>query len=161
MRLKNISVCCLFLLSMSYHAIAADVTVTPMSPDETSYFMTNLSKIAVDGFYESQSLVFYDEQGAVVAEKPVKVPTKITFGVNPQEGLAEVVESNTAISFYPNPSSDVIHIMGLEKPVTVQLYNLKGQLILSSQSSDIDVSHISAGSYVMQIGSQCFKVLIH
>ena len=160
MRLKTFSVCCLLLLSMSNLAVAADVTVTPMSPDETSYFMTNISKLTIGNFYEGLSLAFYDEQGAVIAEKPVKGPTKITFGVNPQEGLAEVVANNTVISFYPNPSSDVIHIVGLEKTVTVQLFNLNGQLILSSQHTDIDVSGLSAGSYVMQIGSQCFKVLI-
>ena len=161
MKLKKLSASLFFLLAGCIYASAGDVTVTPMSPGEAAYFMNNLSKISVaHNFNEKSTLVFYDEQGEVVAEKPVQGRTKITFGSQPSEGLSDVVSDNTAISFYPNPSTDFITIVGLQSPTPAKIYNLNGQLLISSMESHINVSNLQAGSYVLQVGSQCFKVLI-
>lgn len=161
MRLKSFFVSLLFLFSFSSILRAGDVTVTPMSPGETAYFMSNLSKLAVAGnFYEGQSLVFYNMEGAVVSEKPINVPTKVTFDGTPGEGIDDVAIEDSKISFFPNPSSDFIHIVGLDRPTTAIIYNLNGQLIISTQDADINVSPLASGSYVLQVGSQCFKVII-
>lgn len=121
--------------------------------------MSNLSKV---GIYqgESTTLVFYDEQGEIIEEKQVNAPTKITFGNQTGEAIDEVNFDDTGISFYPNPSTDFIHITGLEKPVLAKIYNLNGQLLISSMDSHINVSSLTAGSYVLQVGSKCFKVII-
>lgn len=152
---------CLVLLLLSGMLSARDVTVTPMSPDEKAYFMSNLSKIALAGnFYEGQSLVFYDMEGEVISEKPINVPTKITFDGKLGEGIDDVAIGNCEISFFPNPASDYIHIIGLDSPTTAKIFNLNGQLLLSTQEADINVIPLPAGSYVLQVGSQCFKVII-
>lgn len=161
MKVKTISATLLLLLAGCIYASAGEVTVTPMSPGEAAYFMDNLSKISVaPNFNEKSTLVFYDEQGEVVSEKPVHGRTKITFGSQPSEGLSDVVSDNTTISFYPNPSTDFITIVGLQSPTLAKIYNLNGQLLISSMESHINVSNLQAGSYVLLVGTQCFKVLI-
>jgi len=161
MRTKFIFTSWLLLALFSGTLRAGDVTVTPMSPGEAAYFMANLSKVSVAGnFYEGQSLVFYDEQGAVIKEKPVNGPTKITFGGEPIEGIDDVAAQSSTVSFFPNPATDHIHIVGLEKTTATKLYHLNGQLILTTQETDINVSGLTAGSYVLLVGSQCFKVII-
>lgn len=59
---------------------------------------------------------------------------------------------NKLVRIYPNPSSDVMYIKnsGLDKVNKVEVYNLKGQLVLVSKSSNtIDITSLSAGKYIV------------
>ncbi len=61
---------------------------------------------------------------------------------------------NKMVRVYPNPTSDYLYIQnrGLEKIQKVELYNLKGQLVLQTKSSGkIDVSNFVAGKYIVLI----------
>ena len=59
---------------------------------------------------------------------------------------------NKLVRIYPNPSSDVIYIQnkGLDKVNNVEIYNLKGQLVLVAKASNtIDITSLSAGKYIV------------
>lgn len=161
MKVINILATSLFLLMGTIFVSAGEVTVTPMSPGEAAQFFGNVSKIDVgQDYYGSTSLEIYDEQGQVVSSGPVTSRIKITFDGSAEEGLNDAVSAETAISFYPNPAKDYIHIVGSKVPVFAKLYNINGLLILSTQDTNINVSGLQEGQYVLQVGTQCFKVLI-
>jgi len=70
------------------------------------------------------------------------IPTKVGIQFN----------QNKLVRIYPNPSSDVMFIQnnGLDKVNKVEVYNLKGQLVLVSKSNNtIDITSLSAGKYII------------
>lgn len=78
------------------------------------------------------------------------------YTINVEEGLGiSDVNSLAGFSFYPNPSTDIINLSANQKIESVALYNLLGQQVFASNvgatSSYINVSHLSAGTYVMKV----------
>jgi len=55
---------------------------------------------------------------------------------------------------YPNPGQSRIQIDGVQGFLQAQLFSLSGQLYLSSRATDIDVSALPAGTYLIRIESQ-------
>lgn len=71
-------------------------------------------------------------------------------------GTSEVTKSK--IQIFPNPVSDVIRISGIDIGQTTQIYNLDGQLVRSEPfDQKIDVSHLSAGVYLLKITTKNFE----
>ncbi len=150
----------LFLMLFCGFCRAADVKVTPLSGQEAEFFLQNLSSIIFGrDINENAQIDFYANNDVLVKEFDVKSATKITFE-SPSEVGIDNIAADSKISIYPNPSVDVIHIVGLESPQQVQLYNLNGQVVLTTTSANINVSPLSAGTYIMRVGKQCFKVII-
>jgi hypothetical protein len=64
----------------------------------------------------------------------------------------------SGFSYYPNPASDVIYLQADQIIDSVDLYNVLGQQVLSqsvkAQSSQLDVSGLAAGTYLMSVESE-------
>ncbi len=78
------------------------------------------------------------------------------YTINVEEGLGIAdVDALSGFSFYPNPTADVINLTSHKNIETVSLYNLLGQQVFTSKvgatSSDINISHLSTGTYVMKV----------
>ena len=56
-------------------------------------------------------------------------------------------------SVYPNPSSDVLNIRTNEPIDKVELYNTIGQLIVANKTTNINISSINRGVYILKIYS--------
>ncbi|MDC3299055.1 family 16 glycosylhydrolase [Flavobacteriaceae bacterium] len=56
-------------------------------------------------------------------------------------------------SVYPNPSSDVLNIRTNEPIDKVELYNTIGQLIVAKKTTNINISSIKTGIYILKIYS--------
>jgi len=58
---------------------------------------------------------------------------------------------NQDIKIYPNPTDDILFIE-CESPMwSVEIFDLKGQKVLTSNHNDIDISGLSQGAYVAKI----------
>lgn len=77
-----------------------------------------------------------------------------------EEGTTTSIESSLAasVSIFPNPTSEVLFIEGLDNINDISLYNLQGQLSLSSVSSSIDVSALPSGMYVVKISTDAGSI---
>ena len=65
------------------------------------------------------------------------------------------------VEVYPNPSNYKIKVQSIKyKDATKQLYNSIGQLMLSTQKNEIDVSRYSKGVYYLRCGIITRKVII-
>ena len=62
---------------------------------------------------------------------------------------------------YPNPVVDKLYIKRKNIQTTYEIYNLKGQVVLSKQliNNQIDLSELNAGIYILKIDNQHFKIL--
>ncbi|MEQ8471749.1 MAG: LamG-like jellyroll fold domain-containing protein [Marinoscillum sp.] len=69
-------------------------------------------------------------------------------------------ESQTRILVYPNPTSESFEVSGTEG-LMVEVYDLTGQLKLEAISNqEIDVSNLSAGAYLVKVGTAgIFKLI--
>ncbi|NPD45254.1 MULTISPECIES: T9SS-dependent choice-of-anchor J family protein [unclassified Lentimicrobium] len=73
---------------------------------------------------------------------------------------------NMSYSIYPNPTSDLIYLEGLESE-TIFIYNLQGILLheqkIDSELEQISLQHLSIGEYLIQIGQNrtTHKIMIH
>ena len=62
-------------------------------------------------------------------------------------------------SVYPNPSSDVLNIRTNEPIDKVELYNTIGQLIVAKKTTNINISSIKTGIYILKIYSRNRSVI--
>lgn len=70
--------------------------------------------------------------------------------VNLETDIKEVEENITGIfTLKPNPAIEHITISSTEPIESVKIYNLNGQMVLRTQETEIDVSSLPAGLYVV------------
>ena len=59
--------------------------------------------------------------------------------------------STTSFILYPNPVNDVLNIETALEVKSVEIYNIQGQKVLSSNQKQINVSDLAAGIYMVRI----------
>ena len=126
---------------------------------------------AGDGFYQ------------LVARHSGKVIEVAGAGLNPGDNLwqysnsgqdaslwtleAPVVASNSTaitnagISIYPNPTHGMIHIRAGEELRSVEILDLKGRVMLSTQDQDLSVRTLEAGVYIIKVVSDSHTEVLH
>lgn len=67
---------------------------------------------------------------------------------NSDSALAQ--QRNITLAISPNPVNAILHIHTAEELSQVNIYNLNGQCVLQSAQTDIDVSSLSQGMYILQ-----------
>ncbi|MCH7525497.1 MAG: T9SS type A sorting domain-containing protein, partial [Bacteroidetes bacterium] len=67
-----------------------------------------------------------------------------TLGINEVNLLSE-------LSIYPNPTKNILNIKMRGNLESVVVYNLQGQKILESTSTQINVSNLSSGFYILKV----------
>ena len=69
---------------------------------------------------------------------------------NPPQGIEE--NDNMTISVYPNPAHDKLFVNAANIQ-SVELYNISGQLMISSTENEINVSELESGIYFVRVNS--------
>ena len=67
-------------------------------------------------------------------------------------GINELSKLNVLV--YPNPSSNLIYISGIENINNVKIYSSIGKLMLESQEKTIDISKINNGHYTVVVETE-------
>jgi hypothetical protein len=67
-------------------------------------------------------------------------------------GIKEVY-SNQLFDMYPNPATNVLHILNKEKISLIEVYNTAGQFQFSTNQSVIDISGLDKGVYFLKAWS--------
>ena len=68
----------------------------------------------------------------------------------------------TVIDLYPNPTSDNVYIKGITTATRVEIYNLAGVQVLSTQvqpNQPISLVNLEAGVYLVKVEGQTLKVI--
>ena len=60
-------------------------------------------------------------------------------------------QNNLQVSLYPNPVKDILHIETAGEIKSVTVYGILGNQVLTSTSKDVNVSHLSKGTYIVKI----------
>lgn len=115
--------------------------------------------IAVIGkwVFVDTNLQLLDKEGNILATEPLDNVRKIVFSNESITTALENVENGTII-VYPNPTQDVLHIQGIEAQ-TLRVFNMQGSMLQTTESTQVSVSHLPTGTYLLQIGTQVVRFI--
>ena len=118
-----------------------------------------LQDIALIGMwvYVGDDLQLLDKAGNVLATEPLANIKKITFSVSGSMTSVEDVQPSNIV-VYPNPTQDVLMIQGIEAQA-LRVYDLQGRMLLQQEGTQIGVSQLSEGTYLLQIGTQVVRFI--
>ena len=60
-------------------------------------------------------------------------------------------QNNLEVTLYPNPVHDILNIETALEVKSIEIYNIQGQKVLSSNQKQINVSDLAAGMYMVRI----------
>jgi hypothetical protein len=102
-------------------------------------------------------LQLLDKQGNVLATEPLANVRKIVFANESINTALEKVEQGTIV-VYPNPSQDILYIQGIEEQ-TLRIFNMQGNMLQTTVGTQVSVSDLPVGTYLLQIGTQVIRFM--
>ena len=118
--------------------------------------LQDIAKIGKWVFTE-ENLQLIDKDGNVLATEPIAEVKKIIFSISNSETTTENIAINSII-IYPNPTQDILHITGVT-PQTLRVFDLQGRLLIIDNSTQVNVSHLNTGTYLLQVGTQVIRFI--
>ena len=113
--------------------------------------------IAVIGkwVFVDTNLQLLDKEGNILATEPLDNVRKIVFSDEPT--AVDNVEKGSII-VYPNPTQDVLYIQGIDAQI-LRIFNMQGNMLQTSEGTQVSVSHLPTGTYLLQIGTQVVRFI--
>ena len=139
--------CCLFMALLCATTVRADKLVV-----EHRYFGADRTEdIAAIGkwVFIDDRIQLIDHEGYLLGEEYMENIIKITFSNT---------QPNTVI-VYPNPTHEVLCVQGIPDDATLRVYSTTGQLLTTAQGTQINVSQLPQGTYLLQIGTQVMRFI--
>ena len=110
--------------------------------------------------FADKVMYLYDKSQTELGHTAVADIDKIVFGEYAPSAV-ENVESRVAV--YPNPTHDALVVKGIAAGQTVRVYDLQGRMLSATQiqaeSTQINVSALQKGTYLLQIGAEIVKFM--
>ena len=147
MKNKFILICAIFC---SLQMIATDIVLL------RSDGLQQLQDIATIGkwVYVGDDLQLLSHDGEVLAQEPVMNIRKIMFA---ESTSTENISANQ-ILIYPNPTQDVLLINGIEAQ-DLRVFDLQGRLLKTENGTQVNVSDLAEGTYLLQVGTQVVRFI--
>ena len=153
---------------MAITALADDVpgvTVEFIDAGSNSYIQA-ISAIGRIEFKDGNAtIVFKDAEAGTEELGAISAISRISFGNVSEDDITKdtptaiTTERKVSVSAYPNPTADHLHISGLADGQQVRLFTSDGRLTLVGTSSDIDLTGMPNGIYLLQVGKEVIKVI--
>lgn len=130
---------------------AANLVITPNSGATLAQDIHAIGKWVFAG----NDLQLLDKEGNLLASEAVANIRKITFL---HSSTAVESAQTTDILIYPNPAHDILIINGI-KEQSLRIYDLQGKIVLREYGTEVHVSHLATGTYLLQIGTQVVRFI--
>ncbi|MGX9987001.1 T9SS-dependent choice-of-anchor J family protein [Chryseobacterium sp. POL2] len=62
--------------------------------------------------------------------------------------------NKTSVKIYPNPTSDILKVSGLNKIEKIRIFDMNGHKVLETQNSETNLKNLLPGSYIVNIYSE-------
>lgn len=143
----------LFLaISCSLQLMAVNLSIQKTDNTQRLQDITKIGKL----IFVENDLQLLDKAGKLLASEPITSIRKIIF-VESQATALESVETEMLL-VYPNPTQATLFIKGIDAQV-IRVYDLNGRLLLSEYGTQVNVSELSLGTYLLQIGTQVVRFI--
>ena len=141
------------LLIMS-HLYASDVSqLIAVSADgyKTSYVLADIQRIEIKATDTEASMTILDKNGIYSAEYK-----KNLFA----ESATDIEELGISSVFvFPNPVSNTLYIQGVDEDAALEVYNLTGKSLIKDKGTELDVTSLNQGTYILRINNQYVKFI--
>lgn len=84
---------------------------------------------------------------------------RVDIGCYEFQNLSINNTENISLNLFPNPTTGLITVSGKEEEARIQLYDMRGILVLRTQSNTLDLSTLPQGIYMLRCGSSTTKVV--
>lgn len=135
------------ILFISFLSVSAsDVLVVRQNDSDTSWTISTINEITFDG--SGAKIIFTDGTSVYYAKKDFNM---LQFDITPS-GINSV-EAKKAFSIKNNVISVNAETSG------IQVYSLNGTLVATSNSKSLNISNLSAGSYIVKADKLITKIV--
>lgn len=149
------------LFSLLALLIGAQVTATNLVLLKTDGTQ-QLQDIATIGkwVYVGDDLQLLGHDGAVLAQEPALNIRKITFAESSGTDTPTSMENiqSTGVVIYPNPSQDILIVSGIEAQA-LRVFDMQGRLLKAENGTQVHVSDLAKGTYLLQVGTQVVRFI--
>lgn len=143
----------LIVLAVCLPLAAANLVITPQSGADLLHNVAAIGKLV----FVDTDLQLIDKAGNLLATEPIANIRKITFQTS-DDTAVEDTQLDDHIVIYPNPTHDLLMIRGIEAQ-TLRVYDMQGRLVHHANGTQISVAHLSAGNYLLQVGTQVVQFI--
>jgi hypothetical protein len=152
MKLKLLfSVLALSLASFLYATERESMVAVSADGDKTTYALADVSRINVIADANSASMTVVDNDGNQFAGY-----VKILFAEK-ETSIEEL--GFTQVYVFPNPVVNTLTIQGVDENTPLEVYNLTGASVLQDKGTELDVTSLSQGTYILRINNQYVKFI--
>ncbi len=148
---RELLILLLCVVGLSAYA-ATELKIVPMSGAETAYSVSMIGKLVPNG----SNIELWSHTGTLLATEPVANIRRIVF--NESTGTSASDTDATVISVYPNPAQDILVVDGASGQ-TLRVYDMQGHLIKQVEGTEVNVSDMAGGIYLLQIGTQVVRFI--
>lgn len=141
----------LFVSSIIYATEVSNLVAVSADGSETTYLLVDVQRIEVQADNEKGEMTILQKNGTKVGSYQ-----KILFA-EPQTGIEELGISSVFI--YPNPVTNTLFIQGVEDETILEVYNLTGKSVLKDKGTELDVTSLTQGTYILRINNQYVKFI--
>ena len=94
---------------------------------------------------------FYEDYVDVIVSASGLGVVKFTVDLSLLKIVDQVQMTTKSATIYPNPTKNNFNIASKDDVKSVRIFNLNGQLLLTSNQKKIDVSNLNSGTYIVNI----------
>ncbi len=146
-----LSMLAIFFASQTF---ANDVTqCVAVSADgyKTTYALLDIKRIEINATDSKASMTILNKDGVYSSEYQ-----KILFA----ESATDIEELGiSSIFVFPNPVSNTLYIQGVDEDAALEVYNLTGKSLIKEKGTELDVTSLNQGTYILRINSQYVKFI--
>ena len=149
MKLKFILI---YIIFCSLQTMATNLVIEHRSGAEEMQDIARIGKL----IFVEENIQLLDKDGNILATEPIANVKKICFAPPTNTDVNDTLVNTILV--YPNPTQDVLMILGAESQ-TLRVYNLQGSLLLTQWGNQISVGNLPDGIYLLQIGTQVVRFI--
>ncbi|MES2587442.1 MAG: N-acetylmuramoyl-L-alanine amidase [Bacteroidota bacterium] len=100
------------------------------------------------------SVKSYNSSGFTSSVKSSNGVLIVAGMIHNNEPISEILSEKVEISVFPNPTTHILNILGMEAGKDIQIYDLRGQVVITKKSeleNAIDVSELINGIYFVGV----------
>jgi hypothetical protein len=152
MKLKLLfSVLALSVASFLYAEESENMVAVSADGNKTTYALADVSRINVIADANSASMTVVDNDGNQFAGY-----VKILFAEK-ETSIEEL--GFTQVYVFPNPVVNTLTIQGVDENTPLEVYNLTGASVLQDKGTELDVTSLNQGTYILRINNQYVKFI--
>ena len=154
--MKRKLLCILFLLFAVVVMAELKLNIIDLNGQEKLFTLSQLGKIT----FENGVMYLYSHDGVMLGYNDVEQVGQV---VVEQDGTTSLASVNGTLRVYADSEQQCLFIIGLPENQKLRVFNLEGKLLLTIASqpeqTQIDVSGLQDGTYLLQFGSQVVKFI--